>query len=372
MNIPLFKTYFSDDCRQKIVSDLDKVLENGQLMMGPFKDKFERLFCETIGITHSISVNSGTTALTICLKYFDVTGKEVLVPSGSFVTSISSIIFARGKPVLVDMNPDTLSFDLNDLESKISPRTKGIIWVHLTGLISPEHEKIKELAKRYNLFLIEDAAHALGASVNENQAGTLADAGCFSFYPTKIITSGTGGMIVTKDKGLKDFAERMRLFGKDPQTKLIHHLGNDWFLNEINACVGYHHLLELNDSITKRIDIAEKYRNALSRLSGISMLNIPEGNQPSYYQFPVFLDAMIDRQKLIDSLKQKYQINTRGIYKPCHEERVFLQYNDETLNKTEHTLNRSLCLPMFVQVTDDEIRYVADSFIEELKRIRSQ
>ena len=370
MNLPLFKTYFSDDCRQKIVSDINNILNNGQLMMGPFKDKFERLFCETIGIPHAISVNSGTTALTICLQYFDVAGKVVLVPSGSFVTSISSIIFAGGKPVLVDMNPETLSFDLNDLENKISSETKGMIWVHLTGLISPEHQKIKDLAKSHNLFLIEDAAHALGASVNGSYAGTLADAGCFSFFPTKIITSGTGGMITTQDNNLKSFAEKMRLFGKDPQSKEILHLGNDWFLNEISACVGYHHLSELRNGISKRRDIANKYFIALNRIPGISMLNVPEGNLPTYYQFPVFLDESINRQELIDSLKQKYQIDTKGVYRPCHEEKVFTKYNDGTLNKTEYALNRSLCLPMYVQMTDDEISYVTDSFIQELKRMR--
>ena len=369
MNIPLFRTYFSNNCRQNIASDVSKILDSGQLMMGPFKDKFERLFCETIGIPYSISVNSGTTALTICLQYFDVVGKEVLVPSGSFVTSISSIIFAGGKPVLVDMNPETLSFDLNDLENKISSETKGMIWVHLTGLISPEHQKIKDLAKSNNLFLIEDAAHALGASVNGSYAGTLGDAGCFSLFPTKIITSGTGGMITTQNNDLKSFAEKMRLFGKDPQSNEILHLGNDWFLNEISACVGYHHLSELGAGISKRRAIAKKYLNALNRIPGISMLDVPEGNLPTYYQFPVFLDETINRQELINSLKEKYLIHTKGVYRPCHEEHVFLKYNDGTLNKTEDALNRSLCLPMYVQMMDDEISYVTASFIEALKRL---
>ena len=366
MTIPLFKPYFSNSCRQHIFSDLDRILASGQLMLGEFKDKFENLFAQTVGVPYAISVNSCTTALTICLKYFDVEGYEILVPSGSFVTSVSSILFAGGIPVLVDMNPETLSFDWYDLERKITPRTKGIIWVHLTGFVSPESKEILKLAKDKKLFIIEDAAQALGATVDRLKAGSLGDAGCFSFYPTKIISCGSGGMITTSDNGLKKYAEQIRLFGKDTKTGEVLHLGNDWFLDEIRACVGYHHLKELKSNLDRRREIANRYRQALSSHPALTLLKVPENNGPGYYQFVIFLERSINCQKLIDTMRAKYHIHAKKIYLPCHKEKVFRKFDNGRLRKTEDTLNSSLCLPMYIQLTDNEISYITNSLIQEL------
>jgi perosamine synthetase len=353
MKIPLFKTHFTDSCRLRILSDMETILGSGHLMMGPYKDQFEQLFSETLRVPHAVSVNSCTTALTICLKYYDVADFDVLVPSGSFITSISSILFAGGRPVLVDMNPETLSFDLDDLERKRTPRTKGIIWVHLTGFITPEYEKIVDYSKVNDLFLVEDAAQALGAKVDGLCAGSIGDAGCFSFYPTKIITTGTGGMITTKDEGLRNYARKMRLFGKDLGTNEVVDLGNDWFLDEIRACIGYHQLSELSENISRRREIAQKYAGLLKTKMGMNLLNVPKENNPSYYQFPIFLDRAIDTQGLIEKLKNEYGIESKVIYLPCHKEKVFRKYDDGTLSRTEES--------------DREIEYVVDSLTREIE-----
>jgi len=365
--IPLFKPFFSDNCRGNITRDIGHILVNGRLMLGEFKDKFEARFARTIGSSYAISVNSCTTALTICLKYFDVAGGEVLVPSGSFVTSVSSIVFAGGMPVFVDMNPDTLSFDVKDLRKKITKKTKGIVWVHLAGFISPEYKEILSAAKEKGLFVIEDAAQALGANIRGKQAGSFADAACFSFYPTKIITCGTGGMIATDNKKLKRYAEEMRLFGKGAETGKVKYMGNDWFLDEIRACVGYHHLAGLKSSSARRRQIAEIYNEALKSNPNIKLLKMPAGNSPSYYQYPVFLKKGAGRKKFIKSMKEQHGIQVKGIYIPCHKEKIFGKFYKGGLKRTEDTLDSSLCLPMYVQLADDETSYVAKSLIEELR-----
>lgn len=369
MKIPLFRPFYSKVCIENILSGINKILNSGNLMMGEFKDKFENLFCEKLGIPYSVSVNTCSTALTICLNFFDVNNHDVLVPSGSFITSISSIIFAGGNPVLVDMNPQTLSFELDDLKKKLTTRTKGIVWVHLTGVISPEFKEIVEFAKKHGLFLIEDAAHALGAHVNGKHAGTIGDAGCFSFYPTKIISAGTGGMIATDNIRLRDFAEQMRLFGKNLKTGEVENLGNDWFLDEIRACVGYYQLNELDANMSDRRRIAEIYSERLTKIPQISTLNLPQGNFPSFYQYPVFFNEKINRQKVISNLKMNYEIEAKGIYKPCHQEKVFQKYDDKTLSNTEKTLDSSLCLPIYFGMNEEDVFYVIEAIKKEVLQV---
>ena len=187
-------------------------------MMGPWSERFERDFSRYVGTEYAISVNSCTTALTLCLSYLGAKDHEVLVPAASFVTDVSSPVFAGGSPVLVDIDPRTLAPSVDHLTRKMTSKTRGIIWVHLTGIISPSHEEIIDFAYQNDLFLLEDASHAHGASANGRLAGSFGDSACFSFYPTKIISTGTGGMITTNNADLATFVREMRLFGKDLKT----------------------------------------------------------------------------------------------------------------------------------------------------------
>jgi perosamine synthetase len=369
MNIPLARPYFSDRCREAILEDLDGVLRSGRLITGPFEKRLESLFREKVGRSHAVAVNSCTTALTVCLTYFDVRDREVLVPSGTFVTSVTSVLFAGGRPVLVDMNPETLSFDLEDLRRKVTPRTKGMVWVHLTGLISNEYEAILSLAREKGLFVLEDCAHALGAVAQGVPAGALGDAGCFSFYHTKIITSGTGGMIATRDGDLADFARSMRSFGKAKETGDLDRLGSDCFLDEFRACVAFHQLEELDEMVARRREIAAMYRNLLNGIRGIHMPVVAEAFAPSYYQFPVFLEDRTKRKQLREALLNRHGIESKKIYRPCHKLKVLHGLNHGTLEKTEATLERSLCLPIFPGLSDGEVLQVARAVQQEMDRM---
>jgi len=338
-------------------------------MQGPYAEKLEQLFCDRIAVPHAISVNSCTTALEICLQYYGVSGGEVLVPSGSFVTDISAVTWSGGEAVLVDMNPETLAFDLEDLSRKVTSKTKAIIWVHLIGIMSFEYAQIVEFARKHDLALIEDCAHALGASIDGHQAGALGDAACYSFYPTKMITTGSGGMITTRDSALDRFARELRIFGRNPESGKVGRVGNDWFLDEIRACVGYFQMGELDDFLERRRAIARRYDELLQNQPGLRLLDVSDALKPAYYQYAVILDGSVNREVLIGNLREKHGIAAKGIYLPTHKETIFEHLDNGALEMTEDTLGRSLCLPMFVGLCDNYVESVAKALITEIRQL---
>jgi perosamine synthetase len=364
----LMKPYFSAESRARISVEIDEILSSGKLMFGQHNENLERGFEEFTGVKHAVSVNSCTTALTISLQHFGVAGGEVLVPSGSFVTDISCILLAGATPVMVDLDPETLSFDLEDLERKITTASRAIIWVHLTGIISSKYQKFLKIAKTHNLPVVEDAAHAHGSRIFDKIAGSFGDVGCFSFYPTKIMTSGTGGMLTTDNEELALFAREMRVFGKDIKSGEINHLASDWFLDEIRACVAYNQFLDLPEMIRRRRQVAATYREELANQPGIRFIDETEGNQPAYYQFAVFLDKVIDIPELRKRLLSNYRIEAKSIYKPTHAEPLFRKYDRGDLEKTTQILVSSLCLPMHPDITRQNALWIAESLVEEVRK----
>ncbi len=368
--IPLARPHFPEALRKTIATDIEAILASGRLMMGPWAKKFEECFAALCGRAHAVSVNSCTTALHITLAFAGVKDKDVLVPAGSFITDVSAVEFAGGRPILVDMNRDTLALDVEDLKRKVTPNTRAIVWVHLTGIIAQDYQAILDFAATHELFVIEDAAHAHGASVDGRAAGSFGDASTFSFYPTKVLSSGTGGMLTTDNADLARYAREVRVFGKQEGTGEIVHYGNDWFLDEIRACIGYHHTSQLNIQIAYRRALAARYCERLANQPGIRMLDVPPSSAPAWYQFPIFLDPGIDRSALMEALKATHGIEAKGIYKPTHQEQIFRCFDDGSLKTTEDVLHRSLCLPMHPAVSDADADRIAEAVVLEIRKQR--
>jgi perosamine synthetase len=359
--MPFGKPYFSDDSRKKITQGVDKILSSGQLMLGEFTEKFEKGFAEYTGTSYAITTNSCTTALQIALMHFDVTDCEVLIPAAGFLTDLSVVRWAGGIPVLVDIDPATLSFDLDDLNSKLSPKTKGIIWVHLTGIIAENWREIKSFADSNNLFLIEDCAHAHGATIEGMKAGSIGDVGCFSFYPTKVMTTGTGGLLTTNDPELTKSARELRLFGRENGNGSVIREGNDWFMDEIRACIGFYQLAELEQGLSERRRVADRYIKGLKDVEGLTLLDVKKENHPSWYHFTAFVDLSIDYNKLVKVLNDEYGVPTKQIYVPLHKEPIFSDFDTDNLPNTEMVLNYSLCLPLYVGMESIQVEYVISS-----------
>lgn len=336
---------------------------------GPHVRDFENKFAEYNNIGYAVSVNSGTAALEIALRYFKLRGREVIVPTNTFVATPNSVIFAGGKPVFVDIREDTLCVDPEDVYRKLSSKTAGIIVVHIAGLICPQMDELRKFCKDNSLFLLEDAAHAHGAMINGRMAGTLGDAGCFSFYSTKVMTSSEGGMVTTNDQHLAEAARCMRAHGQNSERRMVM-LGHNWRMSEISAIIGKHQLERLEHFISERNKIAKHYERALRNAAGISLLQTPAFMRHSYYKYPVKLEEGIDKDRVAAVLRTKYGVETGNVYyPPCHLHPFYIENfgtKEGDFPVAENVLKRILCLPMHSGLTEEAARYSADALVQSV------
>lgn len=364
--------FFDEESVSKILRDIELALKSGILTTGPHVKDFEDRFAEYVKAKHAVAVNSGTSNLEICLRYFKVKGREVVVPTNTFIATPNSVVFAGGKPIFADMREDTLCIDPEDVQRKISSRTAGVIVVHIAGLICPQIKELVELCEDHDLILLEDCAHAHGAMINGKMAGTLSDAGCFSFYPTKVMTTGEGGMITTDNSGLAEAARLMRNHGQNSQ-KLMVMLGHNWCMSEIAAIVGKHQLVNLEQFLLKRNEIAKYYDAALRGTREVSLFNTPVNFRHSYYKYPVKLDDDIDREKLAAILSEEYGIETGNVYDPpCHLHPFYKENfgtREGDLPVSEKVLKKILCLPMHAAFTRESAKYVSEALSSSINKL---
>jgi perosamine synthetase len=366
MKIATAKPFFSEEDIQAISLKVSSILRTGRLILGPYTQTLETKFAEYIGVKHAIAVSSCTAALEITLRYFDVKDKEIIVPTNTFLATSNAVIYGGGTPILADINPDTLCLDPIDFERRITPRTKGVIVVHVGGLPCPDMDAIQAICKERGLFLLEDVAHSHGGTINGKKTGSLGNAGCFSFYPTKVMTTCTGGMITTDDDKLAEYAISLRHHGVGTGLTDIVNLGNDWLMDEISALLGTYQLRALESNLIRRNEIARKYADELDNYEGVRVFKVPMNIRHSYYKCPVLLPPLVDKRVFVEKMKNEMGIDLGSIYDPpCHLQPVYQRvfgFHYGMFPQAEETLERVCCLPMFVQITDEEINYVIKSF----------
>jgi len=361
---------FDDKSITGILRDVESILRSGRLIGGPHVKDFEDRFAEYVKAKHAVAVSSGTSNLEICLRYFKVKGREVIVPTNTFVATPNSVIFAGGKPVFADMREDTLCIDPEDVERRISSRTTGVIVVHIAGMVCPQIKELAELCEDHHLFLLEDSAHAHGAMIDGKMAGTLSDAGCFSFYPTKVMTTGEGGMITTDDSGLAEAARCMRNHGQNSERLMVM-LGHNWRMSEIAAILGKYQLENLEKFIQKRNEVARVYNKALGNVRGVSLFRTPSNIKHSYYKYAVRLGDGVDGEKLARTLKEEYNVETGNVYyPPCHLQPFYKENfgtREGDLPVSEKVLRKVLCLPIHSSLTQENVRYVVKAFSRSVR-----
>ncbi len=356
--------FFDKKSIQGILNDIKSTLKSGILTDGTHVHKFEKEFAKYVGVKHAVAVSSGTSALEIALRHFRLRGREVIVPTNTFVATPNSVLFANGQPIFADIREDTLCVDVDDVKRKMSPQTAGVIVVHVAGLVCPQINELRDLCEDAELFLLEDAAHAHGAMINGNKAGALGNAGCFSFFPTKVVTTGEGGIITTDDAGLADDARCIRSHGLNPRREMVT-LGHNWRMSEVAAIIGRHQLKKLEEFVAKRNDVASLYKIELAKVKGLSLFKTPADIRHSYYKYPVRLDDDVERDNVAEKLKNKFGIETGTVYDPpCHlhhfyKENFGTQLGD--LPVSENVLKKVLCLPMHVGMNRETVEYVASS-----------
>ena len=362
MNVPAARIVFSDDDRAAILSMIDETLRTGSLTLGPRTAELEEGFRARHEAPYAVAVSSGTSALEIILRTLDVEGREVVVPSNTFFASAAAVMHAGGKPRFADVAPDTLALSAATVEAAVGDETAGVMLVHIGGAITPEVDAIRALCERRGLFLVEDAAHAHGASLDGRPAGSFGVASAFSFYPTKVMTTGEGGMILTADEAVRDDARIYRDQGKAGFLGGDHvRMGYAWRMSELHAAVGIVQLRRLDEFIKIRREIADQYDEGLAEVSGITPLITR--SESNYYKYIAMLDAGIDRQAVKRTLKEEHGVSLSGeVYaSPLHEQPVFADLRHGSLPVSEDVCRRHVCLPIHSDMTRDEAAYVVTS-----------
>lgn len=365
------KIHFTEEDCQKILKMMDQVLISGQLTLGKWGKEFEERFAAYVGTKYAVAVNSGTSSLEIPLRILGATNKTVLVPTNTFFATPAAVLHAGGKVRFVDADPETFSLDVESLKQSITPDTVGVIVVHIGGIVMPRMGEIQSICQEHDLWLLEDAAHAHGCSYNGQMAGTFGVAASFSFYPTKVITSAEGGMIVTNDEHLANEAKLYCDQGKLSFTQNLHgKLGYNWRMSEPHAIIGLSQFERLEEFIAARQRIASIYDEGLADVQGLRPLTIPYGCRCNYYKYIALLDDGIDRASLKKTLREQYEIGLSGeVYElPCHLQPIFSQgYQGGDFPQAEDICQRHVCLPVYVTMTDDEAWYVVSSLKEVLR-----
>ena len=373
--IPPVKIYFPDEDRKQILTAIDECLRTGQLTLGKHVKDFEDKFAKMVGTRYAIAVNSGTSSIEIPLTIFGVKGKEIIVPTNTFFATPAAVLHAGARVRFVDADPQTFSIDVESLREAIGPETVGVIVVHIAGIVTPRMTEIQEICKEHGLSLLEDAAHAHGASYNGRMAGAFGRAASFSFFPTKVITSAEGGVIATNDVKVYEEALIYRDQGKAESSSNFHtRLGYNWRMSEPHAIIGISQLARLQEFTVARSRIAGIYDRGLKDIPGVQAFRLPEGCLSNYYKYIALLEKGVDRSLLKKQLRERYQVGLSGeVYDvPCHQQPIFRPYSAGEFPNAEDICRRHICLPIYSNMTDNEAEYVLFALKSALVEIPTQ
>jgi dTDP-4-amino-4,6-dideoxygalactose transaminase len=372
--IPLSDVLVDDELVDAVLG----VVRSGWWSMGPRVEQFESDFAAFCGAAHAIAVANGTAALHLALLAVGCgSDDEVVVPSLNFVAAANTIEHTGAAPVFCDIaGPHDLNLDPADLEAAVTPRTKAVVVLHYGG--NPcDMTSVDEIAERHGLVVVEDAAHAPGASLNGRMCGTLGRVGCFSFFANKNLPVGEGGMIVTDDDEL---AARLRLLRSHGMTTLTwdRHRGHassydvvlpgfNYRLDEVRAAVGSVQLSRLPEENAGRARVAARYRSALEDRAG---LTVPFGGDdatrvPSHHLAVVVLPEGADRAAVRGALADA-GIQTSVHYPPIHTFTAYQGVSGRPLPQTDAVAERLLTLPLYGRMTDDDADLVAETLLQTL------
>jgi len=370
MRVPPARISFSAEDRAEVLARIDNAMITGQLTLGPVGAELEAAFAARHGVRDAVAVNSGTAALEISLRALGVAGREVIVPANTFFATAAAAVHAGARLRFVDCDPQTMAIDPVDLEACLGPDTAAVIVVHIGGLVTPAIDEIAGLCTAAGVDLVEDAAHAHGSAFDGRSAGSFGAAAAFSFYPTKVVAGGEGGMIVTDDDELADEARIYRDQGKGSFHANFHtRMGANWRMSEPHAAIVLSQLGRLDEHIEQRQALAARYDAALASL-GVATLTIPAAASSNYYKYVAFLPDQIDRTLLKQHLRTEYDIGLSGeVYDtPLHHQPIFSELDDRALPGAEWLCARHVCLPLYPALSATDADYVVESLAAALAR----
>ncbi len=348
---------------------LNECIDTGWISSeGPFINKFETSFASYIGREYGVAVSNGSAALDIAVKALGISvGDEVIVPTFTIISPIQSIISAGAIPVLVDSDPLTWNIDVNQIESKITSRTKAILVVHIYGL-PVDMDSIIELCNTYNLLLIEDAAEMHGQTYNGVKCGSFGDISIFSFYPNKMITTGEGGMILMNAEELYQKCQKLRNLAFEPNGRRFVHedIGWNYRMTNMQAALGLAQLEKIEFHIKRKREIGSMYADGLKNIKNVQ-LPLPETGYATniYWVFGLVFDTEKAKIEIVEHLTS-LGIGTRPFFWCMHEQPIFKRmgfFQNQSYPIAEKLARNGFYLPCGLGITNDQINYVISKLI---------
>jgi perosamine synthetase len=361
--IPLAKPVFS----QKDADDVAKVLRSGYVRMGPYTKEFEEKYAERVGAKYAYAVSNGTAALHVAYLSTLKPGDEVIAPAFTFIATVSTVFFSNAKPVFADIDAETYLIDPEDVKEKITSRTRAIAPVHLFGNAA-DMDALTEIAEDHKLLLINDCAQAHGTKYDGRDLGSWEHLNCYSFYPTKTMTTGEGGMVTTNDPELYRLGTLIRNHGDDGR---YHHvmLGLNYRMTDIMAVIGLNQLENLDGYLRERRYIGEKLRRGIEEIDCVSPQKITPKTNPSFSYFSATLDLEKLKCTRDEFLKALHVENIDcGVHYPTPLTRqlaILDLMKPDRCPVSEDVANRIFSLPMHPYLSDDDL----DAILNGVKKV---
>src|SRR3972149_2796368 len=355
---------------------LNECIDTGWISSeGPFVKKFEEQFASRIRRKYGVAVSNGSTALDVVMMALGIgSGSEVIMPTFTIISCAAAIVRTGAKPVLVDSDPLTWNMDINQIEKKITSKTRAIMVVHIYGL-PVDMDPILTLAEKYGLQIIEDAAEMHGQTYKDRPCGSFGDISTFSFYPNKHITTGEGGMIVTDDDTLAERCRSLRNLCFHPQRRFVHYeLGYNFRMTNLQAALGIAQLERLDEFVVRKRKMGKRYTELLADIPSLQLpLSKIDYAENIYWVYGIILkdDVPFDAQEAMRRLAN-HNIGTRPFFWPMHEQPVFQKmgiFKGEIYPVAEYLARRGFYIPSGLAITNEQIDAVA-KIIQEVLHIR--
>jgi perosamine synthetase len=374
--IPIAKPYLT----KKEAKAAYNTILTGWITQGPRVAEFEQKFAAYTGAKYAVAVSNCTTALHLAMIVAGVgPGDEVICPSMSYIATANAIKYVNAVPVFAEIDPNNYNLDISDVEKRINAKTKAILLVHQIGMPA-DIDAFKELAAKHNLHLIEDAACAAGSSYKGAKIGSHSDLVCFSFHPRKVISTGDGGMITTNNEAYYNRLKLLRQHGMSVNDRTRHesskiifedHLevGYNYRLTDIQASVGIQQLEKIDWIVGKRRKIASKYHKAFKKIPGIQLPLEKKGYFSNYQSYSIYLkdDCSLNRNDIMQKMLDAGVSTRRGIMTSHRETAYKTEYAGLSLPVSEKACDRSIILPLYVPMKDEDTEKVIATLKSILK-----
>jgi len=374
MNIPLSKPWIIEED----IKAVEEVLRTPYLSLGPKLPEFESILASVAKRKYAVAVNSGTSALHLIIRSLGIKdGDEVITTPFSFIASSNCVLFERAKPVFVDIDPKTYNINPDLIEERITEKTKAILAVDVFGQPA-DWDKLTEIAKRHDLYLIEDSAEAIGSEYKGRSTGSFGAASVFAFYPNKQITTGEGGVLLTDDENIYKLSRSMRNQGRGEDESWLYHtrLGYNYRISDINCALGISQLKRLEKIIEMRDNVAKIYTQKLSEIDEIITPYVhPDTTKMSWFVYVIRLGdrfGNVHRDEIIKELGNR-QIQTRNYFEAIHLEPFYIEqfgYKKGDFPVTEFVSERTIALPFYTTMSEEEIDYVVKNLKEVILEVK--